>query len=103
MSTTPGKISICQEQWERIYSAFLVQQNTSDWPKKRKYAMAILQEFSAHVPLTAIVDAGSRKALARRLFKTSNDYNYVTYPLCMGVWLGKLSLDGDNLVKVNHI
>jgi len=87
-------------EWENIYSNFLRRRNTETWGIKKDYANAIIREFSGRIPLATVVIRPDRKELSRKLFNKSNAFNFVIYPLGMGVWLGELALDGEDLVPV---
>ena len=87
------------ERWNRIYQAFEIKhRNTRNWHTKAEYARAMLRNFNGCIPLAVIVDGKQRKALSERLFNKPNDFNYVTYVLCMAVCRGALRRDGESLV-----
>ncbi len=85
-------------EWERIYARFQRRRNTSALGKKREHLEAIVHQFNGRVPLAIIVDRGQRKALCERLFGKRNDFNYVIYPLGMGIRRGALRRDGEHLL-----
>jgi hypothetical protein len=85
-------------KWEKMYEWFLTRRNTSSWGKKADYARKLLREFNDRVPLMIVVDDTQREALCEKLFRSSNDFNFVIYALGMGVYLGALRRDGDHLV-----
>lgn len=86
------------QKWKRIYDDFLGCRNTSKMIKKRQYLEKILGEFSDCIPLASIVDGPIRKELSKNLFGKTNDFNYVIYPLGMGLWMEALRLDGEHIV-----
>jgi hypothetical protein len=90
------------QKWERIYKRFLKSRNTSNLGKKAGYVKEILKEFSGRIPLAYIVDSHSRKELSIKLFDNTNDFNFVIYPLGMGLWIGVLGFDGEHLVVIKH-
>jgi len=89
-------------EWEEIYQNFLKRRNTTNWVKKKEYAKAVLDEFSGRIPIKRIVTEAHRRDLALKLFKTTNDFNFIVYPLCMAVWLGDIGMDGDYLVAIGN-
>lgn len=85
-------------EWERIYARFQRRRNTSTLGKKKDYVEAIIREFNGRVPLAIIVDRTQRKALSEKLFGKRNDFNFVIYPLGMGIQRGALHRDDEHLL-----
>jgi hypothetical protein len=96
----PHDVNSAVPKWEAMYADFLKRRNTSSLAGKAKYAQKLIHRFNGCVPLATIVDATQRKALCKELFNESNDFNYVTYVLGMGIYLGALRRDGEYLVVV---
>ncbi len=85
-------------EWERIYARFEKCRNTKTLVKKKEHIEAIVRQFNGRVPLAIIVDRTQRKALCEKLFGKRNDFNYVIYPLGMGIRRGALRRDGQYLL-----
>jgi hypothetical protein len=71
--------------------------NTDNWNKnkKGKYFRNIVSHFGGRkIPYSCF---GSSKELSMKLFKSNNDWNYIYYPIFMGLHLGYLSEESDGL------
>ena len=88
------------KQWNDLYQIFLNRRNTSGWGRKLDYARRIVDHFHGFILLADIVSAPKRKQLTSQLFNEKNDFNFVTYPIGMGVFLGVLRREGEVLIVV---
>jgi hypothetical protein len=86
------------KQWGDLYQIFLKRQNTSGWGKKKDYVRRIVDHFQGSIPLADIVSAPKRKQLATQLFNEKNDFNFITYPIGMGVFKEVLRREGEVLI-----
>lgn len=93
-----NKGSSAGAEWDRIYARFQRRRNTSTLGKKKDYVEEIIREFNGRVPLAIIIDRTQRKALSEKLFGKRNDFNYVIYPLGMGIRRGALRRDDEHLL-----
>ncbi len=98
MAAIPDQAGSAGLEWERIYARFEKYRNTKTLVKKKEYVEAIVHQFNGRVPLAIIVDRAQRRALCEKLFGKRNDFNYVIYPLGMGIRRGALRRDGQYLL-----